>query len=530
MRTQHSDVVRFFYFSFLSLLIMTFAIGCENISAKKIVVWPHGVYYEVFVQSFYDSNQDGIGDINGLTQKLDYIRDLGVNGIWLMPIMPSPSYHKYDVTDYKGIHPDYGTIPDFKNFVHEAHQRDLKVIIDLIVNHVSVKHPWFIQATENPEGKYRDYFIWADKDSIKDEVAKKIITLDSDNITQWHAVDGNEEAEHYYGFFNSDMPDLNFDNPAVRQEFVEIGKYWFEEMKVDGFRLDAAKHIYPDDRAADNHAFWIWFRSEMERIKPDVYMVGEVWSPAKEVAPYLKGIPALFNFDLGVAIIKATKAEKDTTALVNTYKTIVDYYQGITPEYIDATFLTNHDQNRILSELNGDTEKLKIAAAILMTLPGTPYIYYGEEIGMLGIKPDEHIREPFLWDKTGVNTNQTSWMTPKYSTEETMRPLSIQQQDENSIYNHYKKLIRLRNSSAALSYGELKYTDIKKKEIVSFLRVKDDESYLVIHNISNKSISLKLPDEIKDYNKLYFQSDGNAKVENDKCSLSAHSTLILKSF
>ncbi len=509
---------------------MTFAIGCENISAKKIVVWPHGVYYEVFVQSFYDSNQDGIGDINGLTQKLDYIRDLGVNGIWLMPIMPSPSYHKYDVTDYKGIHPDYGTIPDFKNFVHEAHQRDLKVIIDLIVNHVSVKHPWFIQATENPEGKYRDYFIWADKDSIKDEVAKKIITLDSDNITQWHAVDGNEEAEHYYGFFNSDMPDLNFDNPAVRQEFVEIGKYWFEEMKVDGFRLDAAKHIYPDDRAADNHAFWIWFRSEMERIKPDVYMVGEVWSPAKEVAPYLKGIPALFNFDLGVAIIKATKAEKDTTALVNTYKTIVDYYQGITPEYIDATFLTNHDQNRILSELNGDTEKLKIAAAILMTLPGTPYIYYGEEIGMLGIKPDEHIREPFLWDKTGVNTNQTSWMTPKYSTEETMRPLSIQQQDENSIYNHYKKLIRLRNSSAALSYGELKYTDIKKKEIVSFLRVKDDESYLVIHNISNKSISLKLPDEIKDYNKLYFQSDGNAKVENDKCSLSAHSTLILKSF
>lgn len=258
-------------------------------------------------------------------------------------------------------------------------------------------------------------------------------------------------------------------------------------------------------------------------------MVGEVWSPAKEVAPYLKGIPALFNFDLGVAIIKATKAEKDTTALVKTYKKIVDYYQSITPEYIDATFLTNHDQNRILSELDGDIKKLKMAAAILMTLPGTPYIYYGEEIGMLGIKPDEHIREPFLWDKTGVDVNQTSWITPIYSTEETVRPLSIQQTDENSIYNYYKKLIRLRNSSVALSYGEVRYADLKKKEIVSFIRVKDDESYLVIHNISNKSISLNLPVEIKDYDKIFFQSDNNASIEIGKCIMPAHSTLILKS-
>lgn len=530
MGIRNCPSIRFIYsYSFL-LLIMIDAIGCKDTSTEKVVIWPNGVYYEVFVQSFYDSNQDGIGDINGLTQKLDYILDLGVNGIWLMPIMPSPSYHKYDVTDYKAIHPDYGTKEDFQHFVAEAHKRNLKVIIDLIVNHVSAQHPWFINATKNRNGTYRDYFIWADKDSIKDEIAKIEITLDSDNITQWHPVKDDEKDEHYYGFFNADMPDLNFDNPAVRQEFVEIGKYWFEEMKVDGFRLDAAKHIYPDDRAKDNHAFWIWFRSEMEKIKPDMYMVGEVWSSAKKVAPYLKGIPALFNFDLGVAIIKATKAEKDTTALVKTYKKIVDYYQSITPEYIDATFLTNHDQNRILSELDGDIKKLQMAAAILMTLPGTPYIYYGEEIGMFGIKPDEHIREPFLWDKPGVDVNQTSWITPIYSTEETVRPLSIQQLDENSIYNYYKKLIRLRNSSVALSYGELKNTNIKKKEIVSFLRVKNDESYLVIHNISNKSISLNLPAEIKDYNKIFFQSDNNVSIGIDKCTMPAHSTLILKSF
>ena len=530
MGNRNDPAARFINLSALLLIIMTVAIGCKETNEKKIVSWPHGVYYEVFVQSFYDSNQDGVGDINGLIQKLDYIQDLGVNGIWLMPIMPSPSYHKYDVTDYKGIHPDYGTIEDFKNFVDEAHRRSLKVIIDLIVNHVSAQHPWFVDAKKNRKGPYRNYFIWADKDSIKDEIAKKETTLDSDNITQWHAVNDDEKDEHYYGFFNADMPDLNFDNPAVRQEFVEIGKYWFEEMKVDGFRLDAAKHIYPDDRAEDNHAFWIWFRAEMEKIKPDAYMVGEVWSPAKEVAPYLKGIPALFNFELGLAIIKATKAKKDTTALVKTYKSIVDYYQSITPEYIDATFLTNHDQNRILSELRGDHNKLKIAVAILMTLPGTPYIYYGEEIGMLGIKPDEHIREPFLWDKAGADINQASWIEPIYSTDTAVRPLSVQLQDENSIYNYYKKLIRLRNSSVALSYGELKFSNIKKKEIISFIRLKDDESYLVIHNISSKSISLKLPMEVSDYNKMYFQSDVNTNVNDGACVLSPHSTLILKSF
>jgi glycosidase len=268
----------------------------------------------------------------------------------------------------------------------------------------------------------------------------------------------------------------------------------------------------------------------MEKIKPDVYMVGEVWSPAKEVAPYLKGIPALFNFDLGVAIIKATKAEKDTTALVKTYKTIVDYYQSITPEYIDATFLTNHDQNRILSELDGDIEKLKMAAAILMTLPGTPYIYYGEEIGMLGIKPDEHIREPFLWDVEGADPNQTSWIEAKYSTDKTVRPFALQKEDENSIYNYYKRLIRLRNASHALSYGQLKYTDIKKKEIVSFIRVKDNESYLVIHNISKKEITLTMSEKNIGYKKIHFQSDKIAFVNNGKCFLPAHSTLILKSF
>lgn len=224
--------------------------GSEGVA----VSWPFGVKYEVFVLSFADGNGDGKGDFKGLTAKLDYLQDLGVNGVWLMPIMNSPSYHKYDVTDYKSIHPDYGTVDDFKNFVTEAHARNIKVIVDLILNHSGSDHPWFQSAMKDKTSPYRKYYVWAKKDSIRAQISKKATSFDSDNITQWHAVNGDTLSEHYYGFFYGGMPDLNFDNPKVKEEFIDIGKFWLNEMKVDGFRLDAAKHIFPTDRAADNHA------------------------------------------------------------------------------------------------------------------------------------------------------------------------------------------------------------------------------------------------------------------------------------
>ncbi|MDX1629785.1 MAG: alpha-amylase family glycosyl hydrolase, partial [Fulvivirga sp.] len=183
------------------------------------------IAYEIFVQSFADTDGDSIGDINGMTKKLDYLQQLGVSMVWLMPIMPSPSYHKYDVTNYKAIHPDYGTMDEFKSFVSKAHATGIRVIIDLIINHTSSQHPWFIKAIKNPESKYRDYYVWADKDSIATQIAKKEVTLDSDNLTQWHAVDGDTTSKHYYGFFWGGMPDLNFDHPAVRKEIYEIGRF-----------------------------------------------------------------------------------------------------------------------------------------------------------------------------------------------------------------------------------------------------------------------------------------------------------------
>ncbi len=488
--------------------------------------WPNGVNYEVFVLSFADGNGDGKGDFKGLTSKLDYLSQLGVGGVWLMPIMNSPTYHKYDVTDYKSIHPDYGTVEDFKKFVDEAHKRNIRVLVDLILNHTGSEHPWFQAALKDRSSKYHDYYVWARKDSIRDQISRKQVSFDSDNLTQWHPVNSDTLGEHYYGFFWGGMPDLNFDNPDVKAEFVDIGKFWLTEMKVDGFRLDAAKHIFPTDRAKDNHEFWIWFRKEMQAIKPDVYLVGEVWSKAEEVAPYLNGLPALFNFDLGYGITGVVNAGRDTVGLIRQYKKIIDFYNSTTSNYIDATFLKNHDQNRILSELGDDEAKARVAASILMTLPGTPYVYYGEEIGMKGVKPDEFIREPFLWDKGGNDKAQTTWEEPRYSTEKTVVPYAIQKADPKSMYNFYKDWIEYRNDSEALTYGSIELSPIELTEIVSYFRVKDDDKLFVIHNISD--VEVTAPIDLDEIYRLDYATNPAAELRETEIVIPAHSTVILK--
>lgn len=508
-------------------LLLVLVFSCNN-KSEDVAQWPYGVNYEVFIRSFADSNGDGIGDFNGLTAKLDYLKDLGVGGIWLMPIMPSPTYHKYDVVDYKAVDAEYGSQEDFKKLVEEAHKRGIRILVDLIVNHTGSDHPWFKSAIEGKESPYRDYYVWANKDSIREQISKKTTSLDSDNITQWHPVNGDTLSEHYYGFFWGGMPDLNLDNPKVRQEFVEIGKYWLGEMNVDGFRLDAAKHIFPTERATDNHAFWIWFRDEMKKIKPDVYLVGEVWSKAEDVAPYLKGLPALFNFDMGYAITGVVKAGKDTIGLISKYKEINDFYMNSTNEFIDATFLKNHDQNRILSELDADQNKARVAAAILFTLPGTPYVYYGEEIGMMGVKPDEYIREPFIWNFASTDKMQTSWESPKYSTDKTVTPLSKQKEDPASLYSFYRRFIRYRNSNKALTYGSIDITPINIREIVSFIRDKDGDKRLVLHNISDVEVTITLTGALSDYKEIEFDSFNSAAVNGNELRLQAHASVVLK--
>ncbi len=509
---------------------LALAAGCSSPSKlkdqpeAKVSEWPRGVSYEIFVQSFCDSDNNGIGDIKGMTSKLDYLDELGIEAVWLMPMSPSPSYHKYDVTDYYGIHPDYGTMDDFKEFVKEAHKRDIKVVIDLVLNHSGSDHPWFKEAAKDPKSPYRDYYVWAHKDDPKTKGEGKTTGADSYNVNHWHSVEGSDYK--YFGYFWGGMPDLNFDNPKLREETYKIGRYWLKDIGVDGFRLDAARHIFPDDREKDNHQFWEEFRSEMQKVKKDVYLVGEVWAEAETVAPYTKGLPALFNFEMSWAILKALNNGRGDSLAIK-HAQVVDLYKKTNPDFIDATILSNHDQNRIMSEVNGDMNKAKLAAALLLTLPGSPYLYYGEEIGMKGKKPDEEIREPFLWDVEAKDDCRTSWMTPKNSTEQAVRPVAVQAADKNSLLNHYKTLIRLRNNSKALTYGEIEPIKLENKAVSAFLRSHKDESVLVLHNLSGTVTSIELPESLGDHKAVIFQNN-DAKLAKNKVQLPAYSTLVLK--
>lgn len=500
--------------------------SCQTSEPVMKDAWPHGVKYEIFVLAYADGNSDGKGDLKGLTEKLDYVQELGVNGIWLMPIMPSPSYHKYDVEDYKNIHEDYGTLGDFKKFTEQAHSRGIRVIIDLVLNHTSTNHPWFQSAMAGKDSPYRDYYVWADKDSIQDQISKKTITLDSDNIRQWHEVNGDSKAEHYYGFFSSRMPDLNFDNQKVREEMVDVARFWIEEMEVDGFRFDAARHIYPDDRAYDSHQFWIWYREQLIKIKPDIYMVGEVYSTDRnEVSPYAKGLPALFNFDLGSNVISILNSGEDTLYLIDRYAEQIDFIKSSNPEFLDAPILTNHDQNRIMSQLGNHPGKAKVAASILLTLPGTPYLYYGEEVGMRGTKPDEFIREPFLW---GDETYTTKWMSPKFNLDDSTSTLAAQQKIEHSLYTHYRNLIEFRNSSKALTFGTIESMKDMPAGVIGLKRSFEDEEIVVFHNISSRAIIIDLKNGLETLRNVIFASNDIVALKKEKLIISPYATIIFK--
>ena len=474
------------------------------------------IVYEVFIQSYCDSNGDGIGDIPGLQSKLDYIQDLGATAIWVMPVHPSPSYHKYDVTDYYAIHPDYGTMTDMDRLISDVHRRGMKLIMDLVINHTSAEHPWFKASVSSPDNPYRNYYVWKDFEMVQDEINKKTTTFDSDNVTQWHK--WNEEKDRYYAFFWKGMPDLNFDTPAVREEVYKIGKFWLDK-GIDGFRLDAARHIYPDDRFDDTRLFWEEFRTKMEAVKPGVMIIGEVWSDPKSLASLLRGLPSLFNFEMTKFIpecIVTGQAHK----FISPYSPIADAYQSANVPFDDAILLSNHDINRIRSTLGGEIAKAKLAASILLTLPGTPYIYYGEEIGMLGMKPDEHVREPFLWGEN--SPEETLWLKPNYSIPPDVMPLDAQKDDPNSIYIHYKKWISIRKNHPELEKSKLDFVDPEFPHVLAYTVSGPNEKLLALHNLTAKSADIPVP------HKAVPVSGDDHQVVDNKIKIEAYSSVLLR--
>jgi alpha-amylase len=483
-------------------------------------LWPRGVNYQIFVRSFCDSNHDGIGDLNGITSKLDYLKSLGINGLWITPINVSPSYHKYDIVNYMAIDPECGTLEDMKHLTAEIHKRGMHILMDLVVNHTSTKHPWFLDAKFNVNSPYRNYYIWSAPQNIKEEPNWWPISKEN----------SDESAERYFGHFGSNMPDLNYDNPKVRAEIIAIGNYWMKEVGIDGFRLDAAQHIYKNSEHDKSIKWWQEFRHAMEKIKPDFFMVGEVWNADSIVAPYLKeSLNSAFNFDLASTIIQVVQNEQNDN-LVLKHQRIMALYKRMQPKYVDATFLRNHDQTRVASILKGNQDKIKLAASILLTLPGAPYIYYGEELGMQGEKPDEYMREPFLWDVKKNDACRTTWMKPIYNTGEKTVPLAMQMEDPYSIFTHYKKLIALRNKNTILQTGTLAPLVFKKQGLVGYMRSLNGKTIYVIHNLTKNAIvidfssfNIKKPGVIFDNS---FDQVVSANLNNK--SISGFSTLIFK--
>ncbi|WP_083613610.1 alpha-amylase family glycosyl hydrolase [Paenibacillus sp. P46E] len=506
-------------------------------SSTAVDEQPSTVFYEIFVRSFYDSDGDGIGDLKGITEKLDYLNDgnpatkddLGIGGIWLMPINPSPSYHGYDVTDYRSINPDYGTIEDMKNLLTEAHKRGIKVIMDLVVNHTSRMHPWFVDSAKNKEGKYRNWYVWAE-----DQHRPVSGTSAAGSGNPWHPLLGS----HYMGTFWDGMPDLNFDNPQVRSEMKDIGTFWLKQ-GVDGFRLDAAKHIYEDllsDKSAattaKNVAWWQEFRQSMSKVNPEAYIVGEVWeNSAVSVGAYLDhAFNSGFNFGLAESLINSAKTEKDSGVAFTLERTYKLYSQLSGNAFTDATFLTNHDQNRVMSQLQNQPQHAKMAASMLLTLPGNPFIYYGEEIGMLGVKPDEGIREPMRWAAGQPANGQTTWEPGSNNDAKTGVNVESQLNNSDSLLERYRQLISIRGEIPALRDGDIRDYPSGNSGVMAYERITSGQQILVAHNLTGESLSIAIrPGTGKHpYVKIIKVIPGTARLNQATLTIPPYTSVIME--
>ncbi len=449
--------------------------------------WNDRVFYEIFVRSYQDSNGDGKGDLRGVIERLDYLNDgdpasstdLGVTGLWLMPVMRSPSYHGYDVLNYTGINPDYGTMEDMHALIEAAHARGIAVIVDMVFNHTSRANPWFSRSAQGQDG-FSDFYIWSDGDPG---------FRGPDNQQVWHSYAGR----YYYGLFGSNMPDLNLENPAVTAELYDIARFWLVDVGVDGFRLDAVKHYVEEgsdqENTASTHAWTGALNAFVSDVDPRALLVGEVWSNTYDASDYVSSgeLDLVFEFDFAQSILDAAGRE-DPAGVITLQQRVLEQY----PFGQYASFLANHDQNRVMSVLRGNQGQARVAAATLLTAPGVPFLYYGEEIGMLGVKPDERLRTPMQWDETPVTAGFTSarrpWEDLAPGNEEGIS-VAAQNQDPESLLNTYRALIHLRASEPALRTGDWLNLRASNRRVYSFLRHTHDDTLLVLINYSDQVVS-----------------------------------------
>lgn len=485
-------------------------------------------FYQIFVGSFSDSNGDGVGDIRGIINRLDYLNDgnvdsetsLGVQGIWLSPIFQSPSYHKYDAIDYYKVDSRFGTQADLEELIDLCHARNVKVILDLAINHTSSQSKWFTEfknahANGDTDGRYYDFYSYST--SAKSGYEK---------------ISGTDE--YYECNFSPDMPELNYDNAEVRDKMVDVAEYWLN-VGVDGFRFDAIKYIYFDSNTRSVE-FWEWYMAELRKIKPDIYCVGECWSSDSEILTYY-GALNCFSFDSAQMNGMITRAARsfsggtDVRFFTRYVEEMQDNIEAKNPDGMYAPFIANHDTDRAAGYLPVDTGDMYAAANLYLLCCGTPFIYYGEEIGMKGIRrggenTDANRRLAMLWgdgdtvrDPEGATYDKSMQI---YGT------VKSQIRSSGSLLSHYRKALRLRKKYPEIARGD--YTAVDPAEKCSgFMIEYKGEKTLLLHNTSTDSVTVDISslltevDTVADWIGL-----GKATLSGGTLTLGKQTSVIIK--
>jgi maltose alpha-D-glucosyltransferase/alpha-amylase len=494
--------------------------------------YKNAVFYEVYLRAFRDSNADGNGDLNGLIEKLDYLQELGVDSLWLMPIYPSPLLDAgYDIADYKAIDPDFGNLKDFKDLVDSAHRHGIRLILDLVLNHTSDQHPWFQSARQNRLSPYRDYYVWSDDDQKYGDTRIIFVDVEKSNWT-WDEAAG----QYYWHRFYSSQPDLNYDNLAVQQEILDVVKFWLD-LGVDGFRADAVPYLFEREGTScenlpQTHAFLKKLRRFIDDSYPGRILLCEANQWPREVRSYFGEGDEFhlgFNFPLMPRIFMAIR-KGDISPLL--------WVLGQTPLIPDAcqwcTFLRNHDEltlemvspeerqwmweeyspkprmrlnlgirRRLAPLLDNDLTRVKLAYSVLFTLPGSPILYYGDEIGMgddIWLPDRKGVRTPMQWNPhPGAGFSEADpqlFYSPLiHRGQFGYRKVNVlsQQTDPNSLYNWIRNTLRLRKSHPAFGMGDLQILPSGTPAVLAHLRRVEGDNLLILNNFSAQMqrISLK---------------------------------------
>jgi maltose alpha-D-glucosyltransferase/alpha-amylase len=487
--------------------------------------YKNAVFYEVYVRAFYDSNGDGHGDLRGLAQKLDYLQELGIDCLWLMPIYPSPLKDDgYDIADYYGILDRYGTLEDFKFLLDEAHRRDLRIITDLVLNHVSDQIPWFQSARRGRNAPYRDYFVWSDTDQKYKEA--RIIFIDTEK-SNWTY--DEPSGQYYWHRFYASQPDLNYSNPAVQDEMLRVAKYWLD-LGVDGFRADAVPYLFEREGTScenlpETHDYLKRLRQFIDQNYPGKILLCEANQWPEDVRPYFGDGDEFhmgFHFPVMPRIFMALRKE-DKASLV----WILDRTPPIPADCQWCTFLRNHDEltlemvteeerewmwqeyapetrmrlnlgirRRLAPLLDNDRRKIELANSLLFTLPGSPILYYGDEIGMgdnINLPDRNGVRTPMQWDSSPLAGFSSSADAQSYANVIRGEPFGPewvnvrdQQQEAGSLWHTLRRMIAVRKMHPAFAWGDFAWAENSDPALAAYWRKTESEKLLVINNLSGK--------------------------------------------